>query len=164
MATILEIKKANAVNAYQNADAKGKKLLEDLIGKDILKPEKITDRIKTFNDVLDELGEGVTENVRLLLEYNGVDTDMVSAKAYMQIVLIARALNEGWTPDWTNTSQYKYVPWFKHKSGFGLSVGDCVSGNSFTLVGSRLCFKSRELAEYAAQQFADIYNDFLTIK
>lgn len=159
----IEIKKQNAAIAYNGADAKGKKLLEDLLGKENVLPVKVTDRIKTFNDVLDELGLQ-TPDVLDLINYKTTDPDMISAKAYMQLVLIVRALNEGWTPDWTNSSQYKYIPWFKHKAGFGLSCYVCADWNSVTGVGSRLCFKSAELAEYAGTQFADIYNNYLTIK
>lgn len=160
----LIIKKSNAATAYRNADAKGKKLLEDLIGKENLQLGVITDRVKTFDDVLNELSGSATQDVCDLLNYKTEDPDMISARAYMKLVLIARALNEGWTPDWGNSDEYKYVPWFKHKSGFGLSYHGYGRWTTNTVVGSRLCFKSRELAEYAATQFADIYNEFLTIK
>lgn len=159
----IQITKKNAAVAYNNADAKGKKILQDLLGKDNLVPMKITDRVKTFEDVLDVLG-GTSSDVKDLLTYKTDDPDVISSRAHLKLTLIARALNEGWTPDWTDSSQYKYIPWFRHKSGFGLSFNVYVHGHTLANVSSRLCFKSRELAEYAATQFADIYNDFLTIK
>lgn len=159
----IQITKKNAAVAYNNADAKGKKILEDLLGKDNLVPIKITDRVKTSEDVLDVLG-GTSSDVKDLLTYKTDDPDVISSRAHLKLTLIARALNEGWTPDWTNSSQYKYMPWFKQKSGFGLAFDVCDHWHASTGVGSRLCFKSVELAEYAATQFADIYNDFLTIK
>lgn len=159
----IDVKKQNAVTAYKNADKNGKKLLEDLFGKEKLIPEKITDRIKTFDDVLEELG-GMPDNVKYLLVYNGNDADIRSSQAHLKITLIARALNEGWVPDWSDSSQWKYVPYFTDKPGFGLSYFGFARWNANTGVGSRLCYKSAELAKYAAMQFADIYNDFLTIK
>lgn len=159
----LEINKANAVKAYNSADSNSKKLLEELLGKEHFVPQKITDRIKTFDDVLSELGQ-LPMNIAILLSYNGDDGDMISSQAHLKLTLIARVLNEGWIPDWSNSSQYKYVPYFKHKSGFGLAYDDFVNWDTRTRVGSRLCFKTAELAKYAATQFADIYNDFLTIK
>ncbi|MOA38929.1 hypothetical protein D3C78_1606660 [compost metagenome] len=36
-------------------------------------------------------------------------------------------------------------------------------GHSHSGVGSRLVFKSRELAEYAAKQFINEYKDFFTL-
>ena len=159
----LEITKDNAHKAYKATDANGKKLLEELLGKENLVPQKVTDRIKTFEDVLEALGE-LPSNLKILLDYNGTDGDLISSQAHLKLTLIARALNEGWTPDWSDSSQRKYVPWFKEKSGFGLSCGDFDTWFTNTGVGSRLCFKTSELAVYAATQFADIYNDFLTIK
>jgi hypothetical protein len=49
----------------------------------------------------------------------------------------------------------------KAGSGVGLSYGDCVFGYSRARVGSRLCFKSEELAKYAATQFINEYRDYM---
>lgn len=126
------------------------------------KPSLIFDKVKTFSDACDLLG--IRGQVMTASINDDLGNDVESISAYAQLIIITRALNEGWKPDWTNSSQYKYLPWFKHKSGFGLSFD--VAGNWFTSthVGSRLCFKTKELAEYAATQFEDLYNDYLTIK
>ncbi len=121
--------------------------------------QPIIERVKTFDDAckvvgLDKVKVGIT----------GLDDDTNSIIAYTKLVIIAKALNEGWQPDWTDSTQRKYVPWFEHKSGFGLAFLVCDFWDTVTDVGSRLCFKTAELAKYAATQFADIYNDFLTIK
>lgn len=158
----IEITKDNAIAAYNSADKNGKKLLAALLGeKNLL--QKITDRVKTLEDAIEVLG-GVSENVKILLDYNGADPDMISSQAHMKLTIIARSLNEGWVPDWSDGSQYKYVPYFEYKAGFGLSYYGYGHWSTRTYVGSRLCFKSSDLAVYAAKQFADIYNDFLTIK
>ncbi|WP_271730210.1 hypothetical protein, partial [Aquimarina algiphila] len=74
-----------------------------------------------------------------------------------------KSLNEGWLPDWDNGEYDKYYPWFKMSSsgfrydGYGLRV----SGSA---VGSRLCFKSSELARYAGEQFTDVYRKFMIIE
>ena len=159
----IEITKISAATAYKNADANGRKLLEDLLGLENISKGPVMDRIKTFDDVLEE-HHPKDLSALVLLNYNGTDRDMISAQAYLKLTLIARALNEGWEPDWSNSNERKYTPWFKHQSGFGLSYDGCVGWNAHTFVGSRLCYKSSELAVYAAKQFADIYNDYLTIK
>lgn len=87
-----------------------------------------------------------------------------SAEAYCKLIIIAEALNNGWKPDWDNFNEIKYTPWFYNKSGFGLSYYDYVYWSTRTFVGSRLCFKSKVIAKYAATKFADLYNEFLTIK
>lgn len=156
----LEILEANALTAYNSADEKGKNLLADLFGKAVFN-QKITDRVKSFEDALAIVG--AVPNVQILLDYNGQDRDMISAQAFAKLTIIARALNEGWTPDWSNSNEYKYYPWMEYSVGSGFSFGAYDFGHPSADVGSRLCFKSRELAEYAGKQFKDIYNDFLSL-
>ena len=82
--------------------------------------------------------------------------------AHYKLTIIAEALNDGWQPDWKNYDQGKYYPWFEvTKSGFSFVIVDYDYWNANA--GSRLCFRSRELAEYAGKLFTDIYNDFLSI-
>jgi hypothetical protein len=150
---VLEIKKENAIAAFKSATAEGRALLTKLFGKENLY-EKITDRIKAFADVEEVSGRKLTHR----------SDETVDEFAYRQIKLIAEVLNEGWVPDWSNQNEYKYFPYFKHMSGFGLSFDGTRNWRTFASVGSRLCFKSVELAECAGKQFADIYNDYLTIK
>jgi len=90
--------------------------------------------------------------------------------AHAKLIIIAEALNEGWQPDWNDHSQWKYYPWFTVKasakvpSGSGLAFSDCDHWNSLTTVGSRLCFKSEELAEYAGKQFKKLYEEYFLIQ
>jgi hypothetical protein len=120
------------------------------------KPKDVTERIKSFDDVLGYHGLE-KEEFEEELEY--MSTDEV---AYRKVKLIAEALNEGWQPDWTNSSEYKYFPWFKMggSSGSGFAYGAYDCWHSVSSCGSRLCFKSRELAEYAGEQFGDLYKDY----
>ena len=80
--------------------------------------------------------------------------------AFAKLLIIAEALNEGWQPDWSNYDERKYYPWFdleKSKSNPGGFVVGYAFDFATSYVGSRLCFKSRDLAQYAATQFADLY-------
>lgn len=124
--------------------------------------QKITDRVKTFEDACDVLDikpasacSGIIDGV--------LKQDSKSILAYCKLIIIARALNEGWIPDWNNENEYKYFPYFKMKSGFGFSASHFGRWHSNSGVGSRLCFRTRELAEYAGKQFEDIYNEFLNL-
>ena len=109
------------------------------------KPKDITERIKSFDDVLKHL-EIVP--VDFAKQCDRLAPDEV---AYRKVKLIAEALNEGWKPDWTNSSEYKYLPWFKMggSSGSGFAYNDYDNWNTDSTCGSRLCFKSIELARYA---------------
>ncbi len=83
--------------------------------------------------------------------------------AHYQLVIIAQAINDGWKPDWSNSSEYKYHPWMKVKASAKTPAGSCLSfydygyWDSHSTVGSRLCYVSREAAEYAGKKFAAIY-------
>jgi hypothetical protein len=121
-------------------------------------PKNIKERIKTFDDVLQENGVE-----KMVFENNCQDltTDEV---AYKMVKEIVKAFNEGWTPDWTDSNQYKYYPWFKmgSPSGGGFSFDGDDYWFTYSIVGSRLCFKSADLAKHAGQLFESIYKDFLT--
>lgn len=87
--------------------------------------------------------------------------DRRSMIAYHKLTVIIRALNKGWLPDWENTNERKFYPIFRYASA-GLSYANTyhAATNTSTLLGSRLCFSSSTLAEYAAEHFADLYRDY----
>lgn len=121
------------------------------------KPRNVMERIKCVDDVL-------TDNNLTHQEFaeqcKGLTPDEVS---YRIVKLLVKSLNEGWLPDWGDDSQYKWYPWFYLGGSSGFRFLDCARWFTLSTVGSRLCFKSREFAEYAAKQFTDVYKQFLTI-
>ena len=84
--------------------------------------------------------------------------------AYNRLCTIAQAWNkaDGFEPDFSNTSQYKYFPWFVYDNG---AAGFVSASTAYTAtyaaanVGSRLCFKTRERAMQFGKQFIDLWND-----
>lgn len=90
--------------------------------------------------------------------------------AFYKLTIITQALNDGWIPDWNNFNEWKYFNWFEidadkeRPSGFGFSDSGSPGTDSVTHVGSRLCFKSRELANYAREEFKELYQDYLLIQ
>ena len=78
----------------------------------------VTERIKTFEDACNELGEDhpmVYVYDALLTRANGVQSlaewmgkDVV---AFLKLRIITEALNEGWHPKFTE-DEYRYYPWF----------------------------------------------------
>lgn len=116
--------------------------------------QKVTDRIKTFEDVLED--NNISE-LDFKNSCNGLSEDEI---AYKQIKLIVKSLNKGWNPDWNNRNEYKYYPYFNMESG-GFSRANSYLWITFTYVGSRLCYSSGELAEYAGTKFNSIYEKFI---
>lgn len=163
MQRTIETPHTKIMEHYTKADAAGKKTLHNLFGDDIL--GNIMDRVKTFDDACEVLGIAPSMvSVKLGGAIPQLSQDTDSIAAYFMLIIIARALNEGWTPDWSNSSEYKYYPFFNFTAGVGFSNADCDDWSSNSTVGSRLCFKSRELALYAGKQFETIYNQFFVIK
>ncbi len=120
-------------------------------------PKSITERIKSWDDVL-KVNNLTVDSFNESCE--GLESDEI---AYRQIKLIAKTLNEGWQPDWSNNDEYKYYAWFEMagSSGFRFAVFDLWYAHSDC--GSRLCFKSSKLAKYAGETFTDIYKKFMLI-
>ena len=126
----------------------------------LAKSDNVMERITCFEDALAETG-AVSPNMQILLDYNGIEEDLLAAQALVKLTIIAMVLNEGWKPNWSNQNEYKYYPWFRYE---GRSfVFHFVTGFYPTIAGggSRLCFKTSTLAEYMGKQFIDIYNILL---
>lgn len=151
----LNVDKTNALRAWREADNKGKKMLENLYGKEVFENQNIMDRVKTFADALKETG-------RLdVPDFSCFPSDIRRYfEAQYKMLVITEALNEGWKPDWDNANEYKYYPWFvMSPSSFAFSYSDYGSSIAYAGGGSRLKFKTRELADYASKQFIDIWKD-----
>lgn len=150
----------------------------------------VTERIKTFEDAVRELGN----DHPLVSLYNVLsnrtvkyDSDVLT---YLKLRIIVAALNEGWEPQFIE-GERRWAPWFvlytnaelnkmndkdrekvcrvvgrsysNSHAGGGLVYANAhnASSGSYTYCVSRLAFKSEKLAEYAGQQFIEIYRDFM---
>lgn len=135
----------------------------------------IRERIKTLDDAVAYLGKD-NPFVKVYNATKGKDIDIL---AYTKLRIIAAALNEepeGWRPRYQdkngNGGDYRWYPYFRavffggsaNIGGYaGLAFADANAGFSHANAphGSRLCYKSEELAEYSGQQFKDIWEDYL---
>ena len=152
----LQITEQNARKLYAKASAEFRTTLEDTFGKEFFSMN-ITERIKTYKDACDELGEQpINED---LLRSVGFTEHEIN---YRKIKTITKALNEGWVADYTNDKQEKWWPWFEvSSSGFVFDGRYCYYSAVSAGNGSRLCFKDSDLAEYAGKQFTELYKNFI---
>lgn len=177
---------------YRGGNAEVKKLLKDELGEKFSELLPITERVKTFDDAVQELGE---DNPLVRAYWSARcgytlerDKDVM---AYLKLRIITAAVNEGWEPTFVE-GEKRWYPWFelldkdqmeelseeeKEKcrvvaraynvanasGGLVYANASHVSSYSSTVYGSRLAFKSEELAEYAGKQFAEIYADYCFI-
>lgn len=126
----------------------------------------MSEKIKTYEDAC----EALKLKTPLLPDMSALpDKHRDAIIAHFKLVIIAEALNEGWQPNWNDSNEYKYYPWFEIKAskskpaGFGFSFTYYVRWYTFTTVGSRLCFKTREKALYAGKHFEDLYKEYFLI-
>ena len=160
MSETLEITRQAAIKAHDEASTKGKTLLENLFGKRVFQKD-IKQRVTCLDDALTELGK---DKLDFEASCVGLSEDEI---AYKMLKVIAKALNEGWTPDWSNGEWDKWHPWFNmdNSSSAGrFSFYDADLQYSASGVGSRLCFKSEELADYAGTQFLELYRELFVIE
>ncbi len=190
----MEIKNENIMAAYNAADESGKQMLRAMFpdmewNTAQTDNRPITERIKTFEDACNALGE----DHPFVAAYNAVeDLDEwgEDLEAYLKLRIITAALNEGWEPQFTQDED-RWFPWFVlwteeltgksdewkrerrlttmqyHRGEYaGLASAYSYSAPSYTsaFVGSRLCFKSDTLAEYAGKQFIKLWMDFYLIR
>lgn len=157
----LQIKQDSLLVAFRNAGKEGKQVLSDLFGKQVALYDNITDRVKSFEDACQVLG--ISTNVP---EVKGLPRKHQKAIiANYKLIVIAEALNEGWKPNWQDSDEYKYYPWFdmSNPAGVGYSNANYTASYTSATVGSRLCLKNRELAIYFGQTFTDLFNDSLLL-
>ena len=185
----ISIKKEYVLNAYEQATEEQKALLENMFGKDMFQPKNIMERVKTFEDACEVLGEyhqyvmAYREWIRIYYAY------CKDVSAYLKLRIICAALNEGWKPTFSD-GECRYYPWFdiynknefeklnkdeKKKCrvvgrssydayAFGFVVFSSLNFStsySYSYHGSLIVFKTRELAEYCEKQFMDIWSDYL---
>lgn len=195
---IIEIKKSDLQGLFKiltnYPQISKEQVINEMIkafGEEALKSQDIKERIKTFEDAVNAIGE----DHPLVAQYKTINSAFKEADnnlhlfAYTRLAIIAEALNEGWRPEYTE-DEYRYYPWFglytqeeyddmddedKERCRFvgrsngsanaygGLVCADARGGSAYsgTDIGSRLAFKSRELAIYCGKQFIEIWINYL---
>lgn len=119
----------------------------------------LLERIKDFDDILKELSDKDVDvkEFRKLEKANVADYILNNQKA----VLIAKALNAGWIPNWKDYSEYKYFV-YKNYYNSAPSLGYYRYYGS-SLASARLCFKNKESVVFAYTTFLEIYESFMNI-
>lgn len=154
----LQISEQKARELYKSGSSELKSILEESFGKDFFS-QKITDRVKTYEDACRELSMNPLDKNKLI-GFGFTKHDI----AYQKLVTIVKALNEGWVPDVCDYRVYRWYPWFKTNgspSSFAFGGSHYASAYAGAGSGSRLCLKSKELSEYCGKQFIDLWKQFI---
>ena len=147
-----------------------------------IESEEINEVVTTYEEAREYLGGKPNADftvAKKILSGNHVELDDVANLvsevnpkhikaliAYNRLCTIAQAWNkaDGFEPDFSNTSQYKYFPWLEYSrdaAGFVCAATATTATATGAYVGSRLCFKTRERAEQFGKQFIDLWNQVL---
>lgn len=150
----------------------------------------VTERIKTFEDAVEALGE----EHPFVVAYRAIeDIDECSGdiEAYLKLRIIVAALNEGWEPKFTE-DEWRYVPvhflytdeeladkdeeWKRDRcliptgdyvteyAGLAYASSNGAPSVTCARVGSRLCLKSSDLATFCGKQFIELWADFWLLR
>lgn len=146
----------------------------------------ITDKIKTFDDACKAIGLAGPEALPELLQEKYAAIVPSHIKAQLKLEIITLALNEGWQHI-PNGKHWAYWPWFclytageiadmgkegaeeraminatdvsDVYAGLGYAASDNAWSHSTATIGSRLAYKSRELARYSGKQFIELWKE-----
>lgn len=82
--------------------------------------------------------------------------DQEVVEAFATLISKIEKENKGWKPDWDN-NELKYQPWFNMDSNTGFSLYTVRYDYSTSYVSSRLCFKSRDIAQKFVKKNIGLY-------
>lgn len=155
------LKKAEK-EAQRLADKYGKKVFV-LESTSLITPDEINVKVDSFEAALEYLGR---ENNACMC---GIPDKHAKAMVAMyKLITIAEAWNkaDNFVPDYDNTNQYKWFPWFQKRgtAGFVYAYTNLTASSASATIGSRLCFSTSERAEQFGKQFIDLWNDFLLFR
>lgn len=150
----VELTNTEIEEMFNASDDKQKKVLLKFFVREKSSIEIIND----FQDAYNSLGES-DEEVKL---YNSMKSMNLpkSMMAYQRLVIFTKALNDGWSSNFKNRSQYKYWNYF-YVSTEGVFSPIHVDYDTYNMrVPSALYFKTEELARHCVKIALNDYKDY----
>ena len=173
---------------YRSTSNDGRKAIKEALGEKFSGTIPVTERVKTYDDAVKELGEDhpfvVAANSAVWRYPEDYNQDIV---AYLKLRVVVAALNDGWNPEFTEDER-RWFPWYRlytkeeidnlseedkeqvllwggtadHGSRCGLAFALSAYAWSISAAhfGSRLALKSEELADYAGKLFIELFAPF----
>ena len=95
--------------------------------------------IKTFEDAC----KAINVEPTIIPDFSFFpEADREAMIAHAKLVIIAKAINGDWVPDWNDWDQYKYYPWFE----MGSPSGGGFSCDGYGTRGTRVRMSARAFA------------------
>lgn len=156
MEKTLKITEEQAKKLYLEASANFKEVLESNFGKTTFL-KNFQDAVKTYEDACEIIGEKPIDEQHLM--DCGLGKSEIAFMKLKTIFKAANKMNNDWKADYSNSSQYKYYPYFVWRSS-GFRYADAGYAIARTNAGSRLCCGTSDDTEYIGKKFEDLYNDY----
>lgn len=105
----------------------------------------------------------LTLNIKELteLDFSFLDKqEAIKQLNYHKIQNITKLFNKNWIPNWLNSKEEKYYPYFI-KNSSGWSFIDSCFDRGFSY-GEPGFFKNKDISDYCGKTFIDIYNHYLS--
>ena len=177
---------------YRSTSTDGRNAVKEALGEQFSDAVPATERVKTYEDAVNELGnDHPLVEAASSAEWRFTNSEDKDIIAYLKLRVIVAALNDGWKPQFV-PGERRWYPWYELISkdeydamsddekqerrcvgrssnsahaygGLVFSYAVYASSGSGASYGSRLAFKTEELAEYAGKQFAELFADLCFI-
>ena len=144
----LVISEEKAKELYKTASVEFKSVLEETFGKELFS-EDIREKVKTCSDA-DIIYKNKHKSEREMSNFCLSKKHTTYINCLVDALVISEALNEGWEPDWNDTSQKKYTV------SYSISTNTYSTCYYYYCKASPIYFKSEKLAEYFIEQFPEI--------
>lgn len=116
------------------------------------------DQIRDYSDICFKLGE----KELTIDNFNFIQDENIRLRTFRfyQIKNIEKVFNGDWVPNWNDTNEYKYYPWFKICSSGLIGFYDC--GYVVRRCGAEVgFFKTKEISDFVGKTFLNIYSDII---
>lgn len=153
----IKFNEATARRLYKSASPEFKDMLEENFGKEFFN-EKVTDKIKSYADILSITGTSESDDEVKVKGFNDSENELV--KNLIKKIRIVKVYNEGWIP---KRGERRHHPYYDVSSGFVFYFAGFDSMIADTSSASRLCFKNVELTKDYANKFGDVEQKIIDI-
>lgn len=134
--------------------------------------ERIENLRKLYPNIQDVIKAlSLTQDELAIANYSGMSNLLIGARAAIRRELVADVFNtrldgSKWEPNWKDTNERKWYPWFdmdsdKHTSGVGFSHSGYDGWTAHSFCGSRFAFEKEELSDLSAELYPELYVESL---
>jgi hypothetical protein len=120
--------------------------------------------IKSYEDACKALQISVFKENKIFVFFKKLFNlnDTPDEIAYKKLKVIIKAINQGWKPNYKDSNQKKWYPYFDLSSFFRFDNASYDYYGVYTDAAVRLCLETQEKAEYMGKKFTKLYEEYLT--